>query len=116
MDDRDQIVCIPVRGDGTVEHRWGRAPHVALATVRARDIVDWTEHAVRWDVLHDAGTEGSHHSRVIRFLRENGVTDVVASHMGPPMVASITQLGLGLHLGATGDARQAVLGALAQAS
>lgn len=114
MDENDVVVCIPVASDGTVEHRWGRAPHVAVATVRGSEIVDWTEHAVRWDVLHDTGSEGSHHARVIRFLRENGVTAVVASHMGPPMATSITKLGLALHLGATGDARQAVLHALDQ--
>jgi predicted Fe-Mo cluster-binding NifX family protein len=112
MDEHDVVVCIPVAGDGTVEHRWGRAPHVAVARVRAGEIVEWAEHAVRWDVLHDTGTEGSHHARVIRFLRENDVTAVVASHMGPPMVTSITKLGLDLHLGATGDARQAVLDAV----
>lgn len=110
---QDAVVCVPVTPDGRVEGRWGKAPRVAVATVRGGEITEWTEHDVRWDVLHDEGTEGSHHARVVRFLRDNEVTAVVASHMGPPMVNTIGKLGLGLHLGATGDARAAVVGALA---
>lgn len=113
MTAQDAVVCVPVTPDGQVEGRWGKAPRVAVATVSSGEITGWIEHDVRWDVLHDEGTEGSHHARVVRFLRDNEVTAVVASHMGPPMANTISKLGLGLHLSASGDARDAVLRALA---
>jgi predicted Fe-Mo cluster-binding NifX family protein len=67
---------------------------------------------VGWNALHDAGTEGSHHARVVRFLREQAVTDVVAHHMGDAMHNTLGKLGIRVHLGAEGDARTAVTTAL----
>ncbi|MCJ7832454.1 MAG: dinitrogenase iron-molybdenum cofactor, partial [Actinobacteria bacterium] len=69
-----------------------------------------------WSTLHDTGGEGAHHARVVRFLIENHVEAVVANHMGPGMLHTIERMGLALHLGAVGDAREAVVAALGEAS
>ena len=106
------VVCVPVTTEGLVDPRWGRADRVALADVTENGIGDWQEHDVGWSVLHGEGTEGSHHARVARFLRDHQVEAVVADHMGAPMAHMLQQMGLKVRLGAGGDAREAVLGAL----
>ena len=106
------IVCIPVTPSGEIDHSWGRAPRVGLAQVRDGGLAGWEEVAVGWDELHDAGTEGGHHARIARFLQEHGVEVVVAHHMGDPMVRMLQSMGIELHLGAGGDARQAALRAV----
>ena len=100
--------CIPVTTEGTVAHGWGRAPRVALAQVSDGRIESWTEEDVRWDVLHDEGTEGSHHARIARFLLDHDVSVVVAEHMGPGMSRMLSTIGIRAVLGAEGDARAAV--------
>ena len=102
------IVCVPVTVGGEVDPRWGRAARVAIARVEGGAIVDWQEHAVAWDALHDVGTEGGHHARVASFLRDQGVEVVVAGHMGPPMVQMLGNMRILARLGAQGDARAAV--------
>ncbi len=104
-------VCVPVTPDGRVDGSWGRAPRVAVARVDGGLITDWEEHDVHWDDLHDVGTEGGHHARIARFLLEQGITMVIANHMGPPMVQMLGRMGIEMRLGATGDARLAVVGA-----
>lgn len=110
-----RVVCVPVQADGGLDPRWGRAARVAIARVTAGEIVAWDAFPVGWDVLHDAG-EGNHHARVVRFLREHEVQIVVASHMGQGMVHTLGKMGIQLHLGAGGDARDAVLAALSTPS
>lgn len=105
------IVCVTIES-GEVGGGWGKARAVALATVSDAAITDWREVDVRWDVAHDEGPEGSHHARIVRFLRENGVEVVVAGHMGPPMQHTLAKLGVRVVVGATGDARAAVLSAV----
>jgi predicted Fe-Mo cluster-binding NifX family protein len=73
------IVCVPVTADGQVGGGWGRADRVAVADV---DNAGVTEHKV---------------------------TCVVAGHMGPPMEHMLGQMGITVRLGATGDARAAIL-------
>jgi len=107
------VVCIPVTADGRVGPSWGRAPRVAVAEVDAGAVVAWSEHDVRWDELHDDGTEGGHHARVARFLIDHGVQVVAADHVGPPMVRMLASIGLGVLLGAGGDARAAAIEAAA---
>jgi len=103
------IVCVPVTETGEVGGGWGRAPRVAVARLEGGLIVDWVEHDVAWDVLHDVGTEGGHHARVARFLQDNGVEVVIAGHMGPPMVQMLGKMRIVARMGAAGDARAAVL-------
>lgn len=105
------IVCVVVDGSGEVGGGWGRARRVAVASVTDGVLTGWREVDVRWDEAHDEGTEGSHHARIVRFLRENDVGVVIAGHMGPPMQNTLTQLGVRLVLGASGDARAAVAAA-----
>lgn len=107
------IVAIPVRPDGTTDPRWGKAEFIGLAQTQGSMIASWQVVDVDWNVLHDAGTEGSHHARVVRFLRDHSVTDVVAHHMGDSMFNTLNTLGIQVHLDAHGDARTAVTTALA---
>lgn len=103
------VVAVPVAPGRQVAHSWGRAPLIALVTVTDGQVSDWAEHAVGWDELHDTGTEGSHHARVVRFLRENGVQAVAAQHMGPPMQNTLAKLGIAVSLTTTEDATAAAL-------
>lgn len=109
------IVCVPLDSTGTVDPRWGRAARVALATVERDAINDWREVAVAWDSLHDAGTEGAHHARVARFLRDEGVDVVLAHHMGAGMSRMLATMGITVQLNVAGDARLAVLAASSSA-
>jgi len=105
------IVCIPVSEDGQVGEGWGRARRLALATVDGGLITGWQEIDVDWLTTHDEGAEGSHHARVARFLSDHAVQVVVAHHMGAPMENLIRKMKIHPVLGASGDARAAVLAA-----
>jgi len=100
------IVCVPVTIEGALGPRWGRAERVAVATVSQDGIEDWQEFDVSWDSLHDAGSEGSHHGRVARFLREHNVEAVAAHHMGPAMEHMLGKMGLTVRLGEAGGAQE----------
>ena len=106
------IVCIPVTHEGFVGPGWGRADRVAVANVTANAIDAWQEFDVNWGLLHDSGPEGGHHARIARFLKEHDVQAVIAGHMGPPMEHMLGKMGIEVHLGAAGLAREALLGAL----
>jgi predicted Fe-Mo cluster-binding NifX family protein len=108
----DMIVCAPVTREGMIDPRWGRADRVALADVADGQIVSWQEIEVSWSRLHDEGPPGSHHARVVTFLREHLVGAVVANHIGDGMVRMLDTMGLPVHLGASGDARTAVQAAV----
>lgn len=108
------VICVPVMPDGSVDASFGRAARLSVMRVENGRIVAAEEHDVGWDVLHDAGPSGSHHGRIVRFLREQEVEAVVAGHVGPPMVETMGKMGLRIWLGAAGDARAAVLAAAAQ--
>jgi len=102
------IVCAPVTGEGIIDPRWGRADRVAVADVVDGEILSWREVEVSWSRLHDEGTPGSHHARVVGFLRDQHVEAVVVNHMGDGMTRMLDTMGLPVHLGASGDARAAV--------
>ena len=72
------LVCVPVTAEGLIDPRWGRADRVAITEVTEDGIGTWREYEVGWNALHDAGTEGSHHARVARFLKEHHVEAVLA--------------------------------------
>lgn len=72
----------------------------------------WEEFDVGWGTLHDAGTEGSHHARIARFLLDHEVEAEVAHHMGPGMEHMLGKMGLTVRLGETGDAKDAAVGLL----
>jgi predicted Fe-Mo cluster-binding NifX family protein len=100
-------VCVPVTADGQVDPRWGRAGRVAVADVTGGEIRDWQEFAVDWGTLHDQGTEGAHHARVARFLRDNQVQAVAVHHLGPGMQRMLDTMSVRVLTGAGGDARSA---------
>jgi len=102
------IICAPVTNEGTIDPRWGKADWVALANVADGEIVSWQEVEVSWSRLHDEGTPGSHHARVVTFLRDHHVEAVVVNHMGDGMVRMLDTMSLPVHMGAAGDARAAV--------
>jgi predicted Fe-Mo cluster-binding NifX family protein len=106
------IVCIPVTQEGFVDPGWGRADRIAVADVTAKTIDAWHEFDVGWRRLHDSGPEGGHHARIANFLKEHRVEAVVADHMGPPMEHMLGKMGIKVHLGAAGRAREALLEAL----
>ena len=105
------IAVVPVAADGDVSGGWGRAPRVAVATVQDGRVVGWQEHDVRWDLAHDEGSEGAHHARVARFLREHAVDVVVTGHLGAGMQRMLGTLGIRVVRDARGNAREAVLAA-----
>lgn len=118
------IVAVNILGD-QVGAGLGRAHTMAVASVEDGVIASWETHEVRWDLSHDAGTgvlqigtkptgdsHGSHHARIVSFLRDNAVEVVVTGHMGPPMAHTIEALGILGIVGAAGDAQQATLDAL----
>jgi predicted Fe-Mo cluster-binding NifX family protein len=105
------VICLAVAGDGCIDPRWGRAQRVAIATAEKGAITGWEEFDVSWDTLHDTGSEGTHHARVARFLREHQVDTVLAHHMGEGMARMLGKMGVTVHLGLVGDARRAVTAA-----
>lgn len=100
-------VCVPITADGLVEPRWGRADRVAVADVTDGEIHDWQEFTVAWGTLHDQGTEGAHHARVARFLRENRVQAIAVHHVGSGMQRMLGSMQIQIVAGLGGDARSA---------
>lgn len=109
------IVATPVTADGLSAAAWGRAHWIGVAEVVGTEVRDWQVHEVGWDVSHDEGTHGSHHARIVRFLREHGIEAVVVDHMGPGMVRVLESMGIPLLPASPGDARASVLAALGSA-
>jgi predicted Fe-Mo cluster-binding NifX family protein len=109
-------VCVPVAAGGQVDRRWGRAARVAVAEIQDGALVGWREFDVAWDRLHDETTEGGHHARVARFLRDNHVECVAAGHMGGEMTRMLEHMGIVVRLGIDGDARAAAIAAAGTAA
>ena len=102
------IVCAPVTMAGNIDPRWGRADWIAIADLVDGEIKSWQEIEVSWSRLHGEGSEGSHHARVVKFLKEHRVEVVIANHMGDGMTRMLKTMEIPVHLGAAGDARAAV--------
>ena len=94
---------------GTVTGGLGRAQLVAVAHVRDGVVEQWAEHHVGWGDLHGTGPEGTHHARIVRFVREHGVECVVTSGLGEGMRTTMAKLGVTVRTDLTGDARDAAL-------
>lgn len=102
------IVAVPVTPEGRVDPRWGKASQVAVARVDDGEISSWEEHTVGWDRLHDEGTHGSHHARIVRFLRDHHIDAVVIDHCGAPMLNVMQKMGLVVVVDAEGPAREVI--------
>ncbi len=74
-------------------------------------IGDW-QRELSLDVLHDERTHGSHHARVARFFKEQGIEAVVPSEMGPGVVPMLATMGLPILPASPGDAKASVLAAI----
>jgi predicted Fe-Mo cluster-binding NifX family protein len=109
------IVATPVTADGQSAAAWGKAHWIGVATLEDGAVTDWQVHEVAWDVSHDEGTHGSHHARIVRFLKENAISAVVVDHMGPGMVQVMETMGIPLLPASAGDAQASVLAAAAAA-
>lgn len=105
------IIAVPVTDDEQVDPRWGKARSVAVAKVEDGTIISWEVFPVGWDVLHDQGEHGTHHARIVTFLRTNNVDGLVINHAGAPMMNTMGKMGLAIAVDAVGPARQAVLNA-----
>ena len=107
------IVATPVTADGQSAAAWGRAHWIGVADVADGEVRAWRIHEVAWDASHDEGSHGSHHARIVRFLKEQGIQAVVVDHMGPGMVRVMETMGIPLLPATPGDARASVLVAVA---
>ena len=99
----------------------GRATTIAIADVEDSQIVSWEEYEVRWDVSHDqpvqplavgvrpSASHGSHHARIVSFMKEHHVQVVVTGHVGPPMAHTLDLMGIEVVTGTIGDAKQAAI-------
>jgi predicted Fe-Mo cluster-binding NifX family protein len=103
------LICVAVADEGLMDPRWGRAERTAVAEVEGDTICGWEEFAVSWGTLRQSSSERAHHARVARFLRQHRIELVVARHMGEDMRDMITGMGITVRLGATCEARQAVV-------
>ena len=103
------IICTPITPTGDIAHSWGRARSVALITVETGEVVAMETRDVSCESLYDEGTEGAHHARVARFLKDHQVDTVLASHTGEPMAKMIHKMGVQLHLKAGGNARKSAI-------
>lgn len=83
---------------------------MAVAEVDGGRVQDWQEFDVGWGALHDSGSEGSHHARIARFLRDHGVEAVAVGHLGPGMQRMLQTMGIRVVSGSSGDGRRAASG------
>lgn len=100
-------ICVPITADGCIDARWGRADRVAVADVVGGEVQDWQEFDVAWATLHDEGTEGAHHARVARFLRDNRVQVIAVHRVGSGMQRMLHTMGIRLVTGLAGEAQAA---------
>jgi len=111
--------------DNLVGAGLGRAKTIAVARVENSQILSWDEIEVRWDLSHGQpstmltigtraeapASHGSHHARIVSFMKDHQVQAVVTGHVGPPMAHTLDLMGIAVVQGAVGDARQAAIAA-----
>jgi predicted Fe-Mo cluster-binding NifX family protein len=110
------IVATPVTQDGQSAAAWGKAHWIGVADVADGNVRSWQVHEVAWDESHDTGTHGSHHARIVRFLKEHDIQAVVVDHMGPGMVQVMEAMHIPLLPARPGDAIASILAAVATQS
>ena len=109
------IVATPVSESGQSAAAWGKAHWIGVANLKDGAVTTWQIHEVAWDVSHDEGTHGSHHARIVRFLKEQGIDAVVVDHMGPGMVQVMQTMRIPVLPASPGDAQASVVAAVAAA-
>ena len=108
-------IATPVTATGQSAAAWGKAHWIGVATVEDGAVTAWQVREVAWDVSHDEGTHGSHHARIVRFLKEHDIAVVVVDHMGPGMVQVMETMKIPLLPASPGDAKASILAALTAA-
>jgi predicted Fe-Mo cluster-binding NifX family protein len=108
-------IATPVTATGQSAAAWGKAHWIGVATVQDGAVAAWQVHEVAWDVSHDEGTHGSHHARIVRFLKEHDIAVVVVDHMGPGMVQVMQTMQIPVLPATPGDAQASILAALTAA-
>ncbi|MEI6649552.1 MAG: NifB/NifX family molybdenum-iron cluster-binding protein [Actinomycetes bacterium] len=102
------VACATLLPDGSIGGGWGKANTVAIAEIVEGKVAAWRVEEVGWRALHDTGTEGSHHARIVRFLNDNKVTVVATGHMGDGMQNTLGKMGVKVHLDVSGEAKSAL--------
>lgn len=105
-------IATPVDTAGHFAHAWGHAHWIAVADVTEGAITDWEVHEVDWDDLHDAGTHGSHHARIVTFLKEQQIQAIVVDHVGEGMRRILATMSIPMLPATPGDAKESVLSAV----
>ncbi len=113
---RRMRIATPVDAEGHSAAAWGRAHWVAVAEVSEDALTGWQVHEVSWDDLHDAGTHGAHHARVVTFLKEQGIEAIVVDHVGEGMQRMLATMSIPMLPASVGDAKLSVLRAVRTAS
>ena len=109
------FIATPVTSEGHSAAAWGKAHWIGVAEVIDGAVASWRIEEVAWDESHDSGTHGSHHARIVRFLKDESIDAVVVDHMGEGMVRVMNTMGIPILTATPGDARQSILGALSAA-
>lgn len=105
-------IATPVDAAGQSAHAWGRAHWIAVAEVTDGAIASWQVNEVSWDELHDSTTHGSHHARVVTFLKDFGVQAIVVNHVGEGMQRMLSTMGIPTLPASPGDAKLSVVAAV----
>ncbi|MGV8848822.1 MAG: NifB/NifX family molybdenum-iron cluster-binding protein [Propionibacteriaceae bacterium] len=102
-------IATPVDTAGHSAPAWGRAHWVAVADIADAAIAGWQVYEVSWDDLHDAGTHGSHHARIVTFLKEQQIEAIVVDHVGEGMQRLLATMSIPMLQATPGDAKLSVL-------
>lgn len=105
---RTATICVPLDANGAVAPRLGQAPMVAVCRLDGGVVSDWTEHTVRWDSTYGVDVPGVHHPRVVRFMLDHAISDVVADAVCDSVQRALDANGVQVHMSHLGDARRAV--------
>lgn len=105
---RTATICIPLNATGGVAPVLGQAPAVVVCRVDDGAVTAWTEHPVRWDTTYGVDVPGVHHPRVVRFMLEHEVSDVVVDTVCDSVQRALDSKGVRVHTSHLGDARRAV--------
>lgn len=100
-------IAIPVTPDGQVDPRFGKAHFVAIAGLSddGTETLSWDVTEVNWDELHDSSEHGTHHARIVRFLKDNEADAVIIGHAGASMLNTMAKMGIIIVTDAEGDAQ-----------
>lgn len=112
---RTATICIPLDAQGRVAPRLGQARAVATCRIDDGVVSKWTEHPVGWDNTYGVDVLGVHHPRVVRFMVDHEITDVIADAVCESVKRALASSDVSVHTKYMGEAVAAV-GAFARAA